>query len=211
KRLEEVLGDFRELKANILIGTQMLVKGHDFPKVTCVVVISADMLLKWPDFRASERALQTLIQVSGRAGRAELPGHVYLQGYDLEHPVIKILTGELDQASFLEEELELRRMLFYPPFSRFVRYRFEHESEAFCRKTSEQAVIELRKTLTPELESRLMGPSEALLFRAQNRYRYDLYFKAPTAELLFRASRRIKAFAQEVLIDVVVDVDPYNS
>ena len=211
KRLEETLSDFRELKANVLIGTQMLVKGHDFPKVTCVVVVSADMLLKWPDFRASERALQTLIQVSGRAGRAELPGHVYLQGYDLEHPVIKILTGELDQKTFLDEELELRRLLSYPPFSRFVRFRFEDESEVVCRRVADKAIIELRKLLTPELESRLMGPSEALLFRAQNRYRYDIYFKAPNAELLFRTSRKIKQLSREVLVDVVVDVDPYNS
>ena len=134
KRLEETLNQFRNLEANILIGTQMVVKGHDFPKVTCVVVLMADMLLKWPDFRASERALQTLIQVSGRAGRADLQGKVLIQGYDLDHPVLKILKGELSREVFIEEELELRKSLFYPPFSRFVRYRFSHANEGilFC-------------------------------------------------------------------------------
>ena len=211
KRLEETLGDFRELKANILIGTQMLVKGHDFPRVTCVVVVSADMLLKWPDFRASERALQTLTQVSGRAGRAELPGRVFLQGYDLEHPVIKILMGEKSQAEFVDEELALRELLHYPPFSRMVRFRFEHEDEGKCKSFALTAAKELGVLLGPELEARLMGPSEALLFRAQNRYRYDVYFKSPTVELLFKSAQTLKALAQVTDVNLVVDVDPYNS
>ncbi len=211
KRLEETLDDFRSLKGNILIGTQMLVKGHDFPKVTCVVVISADMLLKWPDFRSSERALQTLIQVSGRAGRAELPGNVYLQGYDLEHPVVQILTGQKDAGSFLEEELELRKSLFYPPFSRLVRFRFEHEDENICRHFADRVRANLVGLISEDNENRLMGPSEALLFRAQNRYRYDLYFKAPNVELLFKVSRQVRALAEASELEVIVDVDPYNS
>ena len=211
KRLEEVLADFREMKANILIGTQMLVKGHDFPKVTCVVVLSTDALLKWPDFRASERAIQTLVQVSGRAGRAELPGHVYLQGYDLEHPVVKILTGEASLSEFIENELELRRALSYPPFSRFVRFRIEHEKEAQAKDFAEALSRECRKFVGHEFESRVMGPSEALLFRAQNRYRFDLYFKAPSVDLLYKASRKMKAMALASEIDLIIDVDPYSS
>jgi primosomal protein N' (replication factor Y) len=211
KRLEETLTDFREMKANILIGTQMLVKGHDFPKVTCVVVLSTDALLKWPDFRASERALQTLIQVSGRAGRADLPGHVYLQGYDLEHPVIKILTGEANHQEFVESEIELRKLLFYPPFSRFVRYRVEHENEQTAKQFGDRMAAEAKRFLGAELESRIMGPSEALLFRAQNRYRFDLYFKAPTVDLLYKLSRKIKALAQNLDLTLIIDVDPYQS
>jgi primosomal protein N' (replication factor Y) len=211
KRLEEVLSDFREMKANVMIGTQMLVKGHDFPKVTCVVVLSTDTLLKWPDFRASERALQTLIQVSGRAGRAELPGHVYLQGYDLEHPVIKILTGEANHSEFVESELELRKLLFYPPFSRFVRFRVEHENEASAKKIIDQMAKEARGFVGVDLESRLMGPSEALLFRAQNRYRFDLYFKAPSVDLLYKLSRKMKNLAEYSDANLIIDVDPYQS
>ena len=211
KRLEEVLSDFREMKANILIGTQMLVKGHDFPKVTCVVVLSTDALLKWPDFRSSERALQTLIQVSGRAGRAELPGHVYLQGYDLEHPVIKILTGEAEIDAFVEEELKLRQELFYPPFSRFVRFRIEHENENQAKRFADQLTNVAKSFAGEALKSRIMGPSEALLFRAQNRYRFDFYFKAPSVELLYKLSRKVKNRAQEWEISLVIDVDPYQS
>jgi primosomal protein N' (replication factor Y) len=224
KRLEETLADFRDLKSNILIGTQMLVKGHDFPKVTCVVVMLSDMLLKWPDFRASERALQTLIQVSGRSGRAELPGKVLIQGYDLEHPVLKILKGELDREEFIRDELELRKFLFYPPFSRMVRFRFEHEDAGLLKKRTEKITDELKTQVLPQLmplndkdknagfaEERIMGPSESLLFKAHNRYRYDLYLKSPTFELLFKFSRAVKILAAKAELDLIVDVDPYNS
>ena len=211
KRLEKTLNDFREMKANIMIGTQMLVKGHDFPKVTCVVVLSTDALLKWPDFRASERALQTLVQVSGRAGRAKLPGNVYLQGYDLEHPVIKILTGEASRDAFLNEEIELRKLLFYPPFSRLVRYRVEHESEKICKEFSDQLATSAKHFVGKDLELRIMGPSEALLFRAHNVYRFDLYFKAPTTDLLYKLSRNLKGIAQNEGLTLIIDVDPYQS
>ncbi len=211
QRLEETLDEFRSKRANILIGTQMLVKGHDFPGVTCVVVISADMLLKWPDFRASERALQTLIQVSGRAGRGELPGRVYIQGYDLEHPVIQVLTGEMDRKDFLSEELAMREMLSYPPFSRLVRFRFESKEESISREAARGAAEELRRLLPEEHRGRLLGPSEALLPRANGRYRHDFYFKSPGVELLYRAGQAVRAWVGEQEVDLIVDVDPYHS
>jgi len=211
KRLEETLDEFRSLRANVLIGTQMLVKGHDFPRVTCVVVASVDSLLKWPDFRASERALQTLIQVSGRAGRAELPGNVYLQGYDLEHPVLKVLSGDLAREEFIRSELEMREALSYPPYSRLVRYRFDHEDEEKAREFALQVGEQVRGLLGSAHQHRLMGPSEALLFRAHNRYRFDLYFKSPNLDLLYRVSKGVKSMASNQEMNVVVDVDPYNS
>ncbi len=210
KRLEETLDGFRRGDANILIGTQMLVKGHDFAKVTCVVVVSADMLLRWPDFRATERALQTLIQVAGRAGRAELPGQVLIQGYDLEHPVIKVLRGEESQEQFIEDELMMRKELHYPPFSRFVRFRFFGKNEFELRKKIERMIEYLSGESETE-RSRLMGPSEALLFKANNDYRFDLYFKAPTIDALMILSKKLKSMAQIEEIELVVDVDPYTS
>ncbi len=210
-RLEQTLDDFRDLKANILIGTQMLVKGHDFPKVTCVVIVSADMLLKWPDFRASERALQTLTQVAGRSGRGEILGEVLIQGYDLGHPVIQILTGELDQAQFIEGELALRRELHYPPFSRFVRYRAQHEQLEHLKQKVERMAQALRHELSDEQQARLLGPSEALLQRVKNQYRYDLYFKAKNVTELFTVSARVKKMAQIEDLQLTVDVDPYSA
>jgi primosomal protein N' (replication factor Y) len=210
KRLEETLEEFRSGKSNILIGTQMLVKGHDFAKVTCVVVVSVDMLLKWPDFRASERALQTLTQVSGRAGRAELPGQVLIQGFDLDHTVIKVLQGEVSQESFIDEELQLRKELNYPPFSRFVRFRFQGKNESVLRKKVETMIDHLQKESEND-RSRMMGPSEALLFRANHEFRFDFYFKAPTIDALMKLSKKLKGMAEVEEVELVVDVDPYTS
>jgi primosomal protein N' (replication factor Y) len=210
-RLEETLHRFRSLEANVLIGTQMLVKGHDFPKVTCVVVASTDSLLKWPDFRASERALQTLVQVAGRSGRSDLPGHVYLQGYDLEHPVLKVVMGERSRDDFIEEELEMRKALLYPPFSRLVRYRFEHEDNDRCQEFALRAAEEVRKQLGDDPSGRVLGPSEALLHRAQGRYRYDLYFKSPDVDRLYKVSRGLREMAEDAEMSLVVDIDPYSS
>jgi primosomal protein N' (replication factor Y) len=210
KRLEETLDTFRNGKADILIGTQMLVKGHDFAKVTCVVVISADMLLKWPDFRASERALQTLIQVAGRAGRAELAGRVLIQGFDLEHSVIKVLCGEKSKDEFIEEELGLRKELNYPPFSRLARFRFFGKNEYSLRNKVEKIAKEVEKESENE-RSRLLGPSEALLFKANHDYRFDLYYKAQTIDSLMRLSKKLKQVCSHQEVELVVDVDPYTS
>jgi primosomal protein N' (replication factor Y) len=210
KRLEETLDGFRNGEANVLIGTQMLVKGHDFAKVTCVVVVSADMLLKWPDFRATERALQTLTQVSGRAGRAELPGQVLIQGFDLDHPVIKVLQGAQTQESFIEEELSMRKELHYPPFSRFVRFRFQGKNEHLLRKKVE-TMIERVQQESENDRSRMMGPSEALLFKANTDFRFDFYYKAPTIDALMKLSKRLKTMAQAEEVELIVDVDPYTS
>ena len=210
KRLEETLDSFRNGEANILIGTQMLVKGHDFARVTCVVVVSADMLLKWPDFRATERALQTLTQVSGRAGRAELPGQVLIQGFDLEHPVIKVLLGEESQENFIDEELMMRKELAYPPFSRFVRFRFQGKNEAVLRKKVETMVEHVLKESEND-RSRMMGPSEALLFRANHEYRFDFYYKAPTIDALMKLSKKLKRMSEIEEVELIVDVDPYTS
>ena len=210
KRLEETLDEFRSGKSNILIGTQMLVKGHDFAKVTCVVVVSVDMLLKWPDFRASERALQTLTQVAGRAGRAELPGQVLIQGFDLDHTVIKVLQGEVSHESFIDEELQLRKELNYPPFSRFVRFRFQGKNESLLRKKVEAIIDHVQKESEND-RFRMMGPSEALLFRANHEYRFDFYFKSPTIDSLMKLSKKLKGMAELEEVELIVDVDPYTS
>jgi primosomal protein N' (replication factor Y) len=175
-----------------------------------VVVISGDMLLRWPDFRSTERALQTLTQVAGRAGRADLPGKVLIQGYDLDHPVIQVLCGEQPREQFIEHELDLRKVLNYPPFSRFVRFRFQHKNEAQLRSKVERMVAHLEKESEFD-RSRLMGPSEALLFRANTEYRFDLYYKAPTIDSLMKLSKKLKSMANVEEIELVVDVDPYTS
>ena len=125
----ETLSDFRKGKIDILVGTQMIAKGLDFPKVTLVGVIDADLPLRIEDFRASERAFQMLVQVSGRAGRGNRAGEVYIQTYAPHSPSIQY-ARKADVEGFLEEEMEMRKEFNYPPYRNLIRHLFRSRSEA---------------------------------------------------------------------------------
>jgi len=208
-RLEKTLDAFRNGEAQILLGTQMLVKGHDFPKVTLVVVVLADALFRFPDFRAPERALQILTQVSGRAGRADLPGRVLLQTYQPDHPVLEVLKGGLTEDAFLETERELRQALAYPPFGRMARLRIEAAEQAEARANSTELGQALRAgPAATGLD--LLGPSEAFLERAKGIYRWDLLLKSTDIGKLQTALRFAKDFALRRKWSLLVDVDPHG-
>jgi primosomal protein N' (replication factor Y) len=208
-RLETVLDSFREGRGNVLLGTQMLVKGHDFPKVTLVVVVMADALFRWPDFRAPERALQVLKQVAGRAGRGEKPGKVLIQTYQRNHPVIQVLEGQLGEDSFLETERQLRQALGYPPFGRIARIRVEHKDfrEAKDRAT---AIAKLIQPLADERKVDVLGPSEAFLEKAKGIFRWDLLIKATEVQNLQRALLRARDLGARQKWQILLDVDPYG-
>ncbi len=215
-RLEKTLNAFRNGEAQILLGTQMLAKGHDFPKVTLVVVILADALFRYPDFRAPERALQILSQVSGRAGRAELPGRVLIQTYQPDAPVIAVLLGERSEEDFLAEELELRQALSYPPFGRMARLRVEsterQEAVTRCEAIANalrgaQPAIEKEET---DLRLEYLGPSEAFLERAKGIFRWDVLIKSSSVRALSRSISVAKAVAAREKWPLLVDVDPYG-
>lgn len=215
-RLEKTLNSFRNGEADILLGTQMLAKGHDFPKVTLVVVVLADALFRYPDFRAPERALQILSQVSGRAGRGEIPGRVLIQTFQPDAPVLDVLMGLQTEENFLAEERELRIALDYPPFGRMARLRVEsterNEAVSQC-----DAIANLLRTGKTRLETEetnlrleLLGPSEAFLERAKGIYRWDLLIKSSSVRALGQSIHAAKQLAAREKWSLLVDVDPYG-
>jgi primosomal protein N' (replication factor Y) len=208
-RLSDILERFRRKEGNLLLGTQMLVKGHDFPGVTLVVVILADALFRYPDFRAPERALQILTQVAGRAGRGEMPGRVMVQTFSPEHPVIQVLCGESGIDEFLEGERELREALKYPPFARLARIRVESAERADARRDAIR-LSEHLSALAREMPSiEILGPSEAFLERAKGITRWDLLIKSTSVRDLHRIVNAARAAARSGMESpVLVDIDP---
>ncbi|HEV8192031.1 MAG TPA: primosomal protein N' [Ktedonobacterales bacterium] len=175
----ELLRAFAERRADILVGTQMIAKGLDVPAVTLVGVVSADVALFLPDFRAAERAFQLLTQVAGRAGRGQLPGRVLVQTFNPEHFCIQA-AAQHDYATFVTAELSARGRFGYPPFRRFVKYTYEHADRytAHVEVTRLADRIEriLRDLGLPETD--LVGPAPAFIERLRGRYRWQLILRS---------------------------------
>lgn len=207
RRFETILNGFRKGDYDILVGTQMIAKGHDIPNVTLVGVISADMGLGVPDFRAAERTFQLLTQVAGRAGRGSVPGIVLIQTIQPDHYAIRLAAAQ-DYAAFYEKELAFRRALHYPPFSAManVLVRGEKKEVALGMSTS------LARLFTPPPDKlRVLGPAEAPVARLRNEYRYQFLIKAASRRALSEWLQRVRRFAQEHkwgATALMIDVDP---
>lgn len=176
---EKVLQPFREGKADILVGTQMIAKGHDFPNVTLVAALAADMSMYAGDYRSTERTFQLLMQVSGRAGRADKPGEVIIQTYNPEEYVIKAVK-EQNPDYFYENELAYRRLTKYPPYTIMVAVLVTAEREEDACQCI-QALSQRLQMFSPD-KMTLVGPSKAGLSRAKDRFRYVLYVKCQDEE-----------------------------
>lgn len=207
RHFETILTGFRERAFDILVGTQMIAKGHDIPNVTLVGVISADIGLGMPDFRAAERTFQLLTQVAGRAGRGHLPGQVLVQTINPEHYAISFAAAQ-DFNAFYTQELHFRKAMRYPPFSALanVLLRSEKQEDALRRSG------ELANLLTPPPDNiRILGPAEAPVPRLKNEYRYQLLVKARDRAALNNTLQQLRAFARErnwSATALVIDVDP---
>ena len=209
REYESILQGFREGCYDILVGTQMIAKGHDIPNVTLVGVVSADIGLGMPDFRAAERTFQLLTQVAGRAGRGELPGTVIVQTINPDHYAVRLASHQ-DYEAFYRKELGFRRMMAYPPFSAMANLlvRSGKQEEAF------RMSAELARALTPAPERmRIMGPAEAPVVKLMKEYRYQFLIKAASRKALNELLRRAQAFARESkwsATALVIDVDPLS-
>lgn len=171
---EKILSAFGEGKADILLGTQMIAKGLDFPNITLVGVLSADTTLHLPDFRAAEKTYQLLTQVSGRAGRDVLPGTVIVQSYTPEHYAITLAKDQLYEP-FYDREMAMRRASGYPPYYYVVNIQFTHEDLMTAAAYAEQSVRYLKEQLSSN--TLIIGPSASLIARVNNRYRYQCLIK----------------------------------
>jgi primosomal protein N' (replication factor Y) len=207
RHYETILHGFREGDYDVLVGTQMIAKGHDIPNVTLVGVISADIGLGMPDFRAAERTFQLLTQVAGRAGRGTASGTVLIQTINPEHYAVRLAAAH-DYPGFYEKELNFRRAMHYPPFSAManVLVRSQHKEMALRMST------ELGRQLTPPPEKlRVLGPAEAPVPRLHNEYRYQFLIKAASRKALNGVLQRLRCFATDHhwgATALMIDVDP---
>jgi primosomal protein N' (replication factor Y) len=208
RQYQETLGAFASGALDILVGTQMLAKGHDFQRVTLVGVISADSSLSLPDFRAAERTFQLLTQVAGRAGRGELPGRVLIQTYYPEHYAVQDAVKQ-DYLSFYERELHFRRMMMYPPFTSLA--------NVIVRDTNLEKAIRWSRRLSEyfaphdEKGVRILGPGSAPLARLKKEHRYQFLLKSPKKSLLTRILSGALLFCDANEIPqtaVLTDMDP---
>ena len=212
-----ILKRFSEQKIDILLGTQMITKGYDFPNVTLVGVIAADLSLGFPDFRAGERTFQILSQVSGRSGRGDQKGKVIIQTFNPDHYAISTATAH-DYQSFFREERQLRGQLGYPPFSHLACLRIQGNS----KKKTEETAHHLNRAIRGILgnwprrgrEIDVLGPAEAPISRIKGKYRWQILVKSKNVSLmrplLTEAERLTRKVFQSSGVKLILDVDPYQ-
>ncbi|MBU4262384.1 MAG: primosomal protein N' [Proteobacteria bacterium] len=206
----KILKSVHQLETDILVGTQMITKGHHFPHVTLVGVIWADAGLGMPDFKAGERTFQLISQVTGRAGRGDKPGRVIVQTHQPDHYSITNAENH-DYRGFYEKELKLRQALQYPPFSRLINLRFTGDSEELVRNAATLTAQQARQ-LADTLRVTLLGPAASPLARIKDKYRWQLLVKGAESNSLHAlcdslAGQPVPA-VRATKVTMVVDVDP---
>jgi primosomal protein N' (replication factor Y) len=212
--LVRILKELRDGSLDVLIGTQMVAKGHDYPNITLVGIICADLSLHFPDFRSGERTFQLLAQVAGRAGRGEAPGKVILQTYNPDHFSILAARSQ-DYGRFFKQEIAFRKALGYPPFSRFVRIGIsgkERENVVRFARQLGKSGREMREGTRGLRRIEILGPIEAPLARVAGRFRWQILIKGASSGTLNSFVNALRAREISIFnrrdIRVVIDVDP---
>ena len=208
---EEALEKFRAGEVRILLGTQMIAKGLDFPNVTLVGVINADTALHLPDFRAAERTFQLVTQVAGRTGRSERGGHVLVQTCQPEHPAIQAAIRH-DYSLFANQELPLRKALRYPPYGSMLRIVVRGPSEVVAREFATTLAEKIRQAAEEsEIQLRLLGPAPAPFAKLRGKYRFAIQLQASLedsiSQLVAAATPKIKSPGE---VQWIADVDPID-
>ncbi|MGL4733350.1 MAG: replication restart helicase PriA, partial [Fusobacteriaceae bacterium] len=194
-------------KYKIMVGTQMVTKGFHFPNVTLVGVISADMSLAFPDFRSGERTFQLLTQVAGRAGRGEKPGEVVIQTYQPDNHIFQDIINS-DYETFYRKEIEDRKILFYPPFSKIINIGISSKDEVKLEEISKKIYNSI---LDESVE--IYGPMRSMVYKVKDRYRQNIFIKGNRDAInVFKRKLncQLKDMEKERDVRVVVDIDPIN-
>ena len=214
-----ILRSLAEGEIDILVGTQMVAKGHDYPGITLVGVVQADATLNMPDFRSGERTFQVLTQVAGRAGRGDVPGEVIVQTFRPQHYALRHAIAQ-DYDGFAREELQYRRELDYPPYSRMLRFRIEAQDSGPAEHFSTQLAMKIRKRLksmdgvgcnVSPLE--ILGPTPGIFDKLQGRHRWQVVIKGSSSQRLNRLVQEItqteySGFRPPSGVKLGIDVDP---
>lgn len=193
---EKILAEFAEGRADILVGTQMIVKGHDFPKVTLVGILAADLSLHSQDYMAGERSFELFTQAAGRAGRGELPGQVVIQTYEPENPVIQTAAAQ-DYETFYGNEIAYRKVLKYPPVISMLALLITADREETVQRVAEQLAEYLRKQGDDE-QLRVIGPSAPVIAKIHDTYRRVIYLKSSQTEVLLAEKQKLEAYAEQL-------------
>jgi len=207
---EKILAELADEKIKLLVGTQMIAKGHDYPKITLVGVVASDSALCLPDFRSSERNFQLLTQVAGRAGRGDIPGKVIIQTYYPDHYSIRFACQQ-DYASFYQQELRFRRWMKYPPFTSIINLVVKGRDRERVKKKAELLAQQLRENRDGTLI--IMGPALAPLARIKGEYRYQVILKGRVRTRMKRCLQQSLEALRSKRIgmkNLQVDVDPMN-
>ncbi len=206
---ERILQAFRAREYDILVGTQMIAKGHDIPNVTFAGIVNADIGLGMPDFRAAERTFQLITQAAGRAGRGDAPGQVLIQTINPDHYAIRFAAAQ-DYRLFYEKEIQFRRLMRYPPFAALANVLVRSEDKEDAMKKAGELEDQLRP---PPEQMKILGPSEAPVPRLKREYRYQILIKSASRRVLGETLDRLRRYAVNAKWNataLVIDVDPLS-
>ena len=212
----QILKRFQDRKTQILVGTQMITKGHDFPGVTLIGVLCADLSLNWPDFRSGERTFQLLAQVAGRTGRGPYPGKVFIQTYNPEHYIFEYVRRH-DYLGFYRQELQFRREFEYPPFTRLVHILIQGNPERTVRDKAQEignllSLEREKRNLTSSLT--LLGPVPAPIIKIKGKHRWQILLKGKDPRMLHQISAWVQETGNRYLkgsgVQLILDVDPVD-
>ena len=214
KNAYEILNNFAQLKSNLLLGTQMVTKGLDLPNVTLVGILSGDMNLGLPDFRASEKVFAQLLQVAGRSGRAEKRGEVLIQTFNPDNPIIKYAAKQ-DYLSFYKSEIFSREEYNYPPFVHLINFIFSSEDEELPDKAIVDFIEKFKsKNEKYKIKMQLLGPGECALYRLRGQFRRHFFIKTnqiiKVVNLLSEWEDQHQNFSISSKVKITIDVDPSN-